>query len=280
MLPELDLPEQLSLCKSLGVTHYVYRPRVIPDDRRAEPYSNWGNHRFDLTPKRLQAEGADISKRLAANDLVSFCTLPDIDTSTSDDELEMHMRGAANAGCQRIRISPVDYSNAVFDYSAKLDEYVLRYKKLIELGYWRGLKIVIEIHVGNAACGVGLTHAIVRDFDPKTLGVILDLPNLSQQGFIDPVLAVSVLAPWIDHCHVGAARRIDDGKDANGFRQTQFEFCPLAEGDLHLPTWLKALSQLKRTIPLVIENFTPNVSAAERLKSSADTIRSAVANLG
>ena len=29
MLPELDFDEQIALCRSLGITRYQYRPRVI-----------------------------------------------------------------------------------------------------------------------------------------------------------------------------------------------------------------------------------------------------------
>jgi len=59
MLPELDFDEQIALCQELGIRYYQYRPRIIPPDQRDKPYSNWGNHKFDLTPERLVREAAN-----------------------------------------------------------------------------------------------------------------------------------------------------------------------------------------------------------------------------
>jgi sugar phosphate isomerase/epimerase len=273
MLPELDFSEQLALCESLDLSYYVYRPRLIPAERRAEAYSNWGNHRFDLTPDRLIAEGATLAKQLSAAGVTPYCTLPEADTSTSDGEWDIHIRGAVAGGCSRIRISPADYPAELFDYDAHLQQIIARYGELISRTKKSGLKTVIEMHVGNIACGPGLVHAIVKNFDPAEIGVIVDLPNLAQQGCLDPTLAVSVLAPWIDHCHVGAARRITVDKDEAGFRQTTHEFCELTEGDLPIPKWIDWMSQLEGAIPLIIEDFSPNVTGADRLRRTAEQVK-------
>lgn len=277
MLSELEFAEQLALCEALNLTYYVYRPRVIPKERRSEAYTNWGNHRFDLTPDRLIAEGALLAADLTAAGVIPYYTLPEADTSTSDDEWEIHMRGAATGECSRIRVSPADYANEVFDYGAHLEQIVARYGELIPRARNAGLKIVIEMHVGNVACSPGLVHAIVRNFDPAEIGVILDLPNLAQQGYVDPALAVSVLAPWLDHCHVGAARRVTANIDDAGFHQSIHEFCDLTEGDLHIPTWIDWLSQLERTVPLIIEDFSPNMTGANRLRRTAKQLKTLLA---
>lgn len=272
MLPELDFDAQLSLCQSLGIQYYVYRPRVIADDLRQERYTNWGNHRFDLTPKRLVDEGEDLSLQLASRGLSPLCTLPEIDTLTLEDELEVHILGAANAGCTRLRLNPPEYSTGWMDYETQLQSFTTGYRQAIRIARTYGIKLVIEMHVMTAACGVGLTHAIVRDFDPNELGVILDLPNLAQQGEIDAALAISVLGPWVDHCHVGAARRIDDGRDRLGCRKIRHEFCQLTDGDLHVPTWIETLAELRRPVPLVVEDFTPNVSGRDRLTRTVEQL--------
>jgi sugar phosphate isomerase/epimerase len=277
MLPELDFSGQLALCKDLDLKYYIYRPRVIPVERRAEPYSNWGNHQFDLTPDRLISEGALLAGQLEAQGVVPYCTLPEADTSTSDEVWEVHIRGAVAGRCSRVRISPVDHPTQLFDYAKHVEEVIARYRSLIPRAKQAGLKVVIEMHVGNAACGPGLVYNVVRNFDPEDLGVIVDFPNLAQQGYVDPVLAVSVLAPWIDHCHLGAARRIPVGKDEFGCLQTEHEFCALNEGDLHIPAWINALASFDRTVPLVIEDFSNNMTGADRLRRSARQARELLA---
>jgi sugar phosphate isomerase/epimerase len=165
----------------------------------------------------------------------------------------------------------------LFDYAAHLDRIVSRYQELVPRAKAAGLKIVIEMHVGNAACAPGLAYAVVRQFDPSQIGIILDLPNLAQHGYVDPVLAISVLGPWIDHCHVGAARRITAGHDQAGFRQSEHEFCGLSEGDLHVPTWIATLAQLERTVPLIIEDFTPAAAGQQRLRRSVGELKAVLA---
>ena len=49
----------------------------------------------------------------------------------------------------------------LFDYAAHLDTAVSRYRELVPRAQQCGLKPVIEMHVGNAACGPGLVHEIV-----------------------------------------------------------------------------------------------------------------------
>ena len=272
MLPELDFGEQLALCQSLGVTHYVYRPRVISPEARDEPYSNWRNHRFDLTPKRLIDEGAELRSQIEQAGMVPYCTMPEADTATDLDQIEMHLQGAAAGGCSRFRLSPQDFPQQLFDFEEHCQSVVATYRKVIDRAKPLGLKVVIEMHVGNMACGPGLVHHILIEFAPEELGVILDLPNLAQQGFVDPILALSVLRPWLDHCHVGGCRRKLGDADALGYRTSEPDFCSLAESDLYVPAWFSALAEFDETVPLIIEDFADGLTGAERLeRTTAET---------
>ncbi|MEX0887069.1 MAG: TIM barrel protein [Phycisphaeraceae bacterium] len=270
MLPELDLDQQIDLCRSLGVTHYVYRPRHIPDGRRHEPYSNWGNHRFDLTPERLAAEGADLARQLRDAGLVPWCTVPRLTADVEDEELELHLAGAAAGGCQRVRIMPTPYpGERVFDFGEYLDQARKDLAGVVERARAHQLKAVIEMHVGTAACSPGLTRLLVQDFDPAHVGVILDLPNFAREGAIRPNLAISVLSDWVDHCHVGGSRRVQGDYDEHGFRKAGQLMCPLTESDMHTPTWVELVASLGREVPLIIEDYTPGVSGAMRLEATA-----------
>jgi len=272
MLSELDFPEQLSLCRSLDLAYYVYRPRIIAADARQEPFSNWRNHRFDLTPQRLLDEGPRLRSEIENAGLVPFCTMPEVDTSTDVDEIEMHLRGASAGGCSRFRLSPQDFPRPVFDFEDHCREVVDVYRQVIDRAQPLGLKVVIEMHVGNMACDPGLVYQILKHFSPDALGVILDLPNLAQQGSIDPVLAISVLQPWLDHCHVGGCRKKTTGKDEFGCAVTEPEFCSLADSDIHLPAWFATLAGVDRSCPLIIEDFADGLTGAERLQRTvADT---------
>lgn len=274
MLPELDFQEQVALCRELGVTHYSLRPRVIADDQRDKPFSPWGNHKFDLTPARLIREGAQLKAQLAAAGLVPFGTVPAATVDQPDDALREHFHGAAAVGAGRVRVATPSYPrNERFDYPRKLDETVAHYRRAVALAKPMGLKIVIETHRGSLAASPALAWNICRHFDPSDLGVIFDLANFNGEGGLVPNLAVCVMDPYIDHVHIGGMHAIYSDYDAHGFRKVEFHMSPLTESHLYMPDWIAALGRLGRAIPLVIENFTPNMTGASRLRQTVGDLK-------
>jgi sugar phosphate isomerase/epimerase len=270
MLPELDFAEQLALCRSLGVTHYTLRPRTIAPEQRDKPYSNWGNHKFDLTPERLVREARSIRRQLDDAGLTPWGTVPTATTADPDDALRPHFEGAAAVGAGRVRVAPEPLPKGAFDYAALLDKVVQRYGQIAALAQSYGLKVVIETHAWSLAASPALAWNIVRHFDPARVGVIFDLPNFAREGNQQPNVGVALLRRWIDHLHVGGSRRVSSTYDALGFRVVKDQFCPLSESDLSFPAWLAALRDAEVTAPLIIEEYTENLPGAQRL---ADTVR-------
>ncbi|MCC6580516.1 MAG: sugar phosphate isomerase/epimerase [Phycisphaeraceae bacterium] len=273
MLPELDLDEQLALCAKLGVTHYCARPRVVPEAQVGQPWSNWGNHKFDLTPKRLAAEATAIRGKILHAGLVPFGTVPALYLTDADDELMLNIKGCADLGAGRIRVAMPLYPSEPFDYDAELRKQVDGYRRVVGLAKPLGVKIVIETHCGTIACSPALAMNICRHFDPSELGVIMDIANYTIEGGIAPHLAVSVLGPYIDHVHIGGARSTFGEYDALGFRRPAYVMAPITEVNTHIPSWIKALAQSGRKVPLVIEDYTANKPGPLRLSDTAIALR-------
>ena len=270
MLPELDFDEQLALCARLGVTHYVFRPRYIPEGKRDQPYHSHGNHKFDLTPERLRDEGQRLGQQVRDAGLVPFGTVPALTSDADPETIELALEGAAAAGCGNVRLAPQPYPRQqLFDYNAFNGTLLEQYGRATELARSFGIKLVIEMHAGNVAITPGLAWQIVRHFDPRELGVIIDLPNFAREGAVNPWLCISVLADWVDHCHFGGNRRVQGEYDEHGFRQGGAMMCPLTESDISIPEWVRALAALEREVPLIVEDFTANMSGATRLEIDA-----------
>ncbi len=194
MLPELDFPEQISLCRELGITCYQFRPRYIPPEHRNQPYSNWGNHKFDLTPQRLLDEGPRLRAQLEAANMHPHGTVPAVSIDAPDDTLLLHLRGAQVSGAGRIRCQPPTYPQKIFDYPAYLDATIARYRDVItRLARPLGVKLLIETHNQSAAASPTLAWNIVRHFSPTDLSVIFDIAyNFNLEGELRPSLAVSI----------------------------------------------------------------------------------------
>ena len=273
MLPELDFQQQIELCRKARVSHYSWRPRIIPPDQRDKPPSPWGRHEFDLTPKRLLEQATELRSRLEDAGLTSFGTLPSASVQQTDDELKIHFEGAAAVAAGRVRVGPLTYPAGSFDYGELLHKTIERYGQVVDIARRFGQKIVIETHCRSQATSPALALNICEAFDPSALGVIFDINNFMIEGGLQPNLAVAVLNKYIDHCHVGAARRTDGERDAMGFRTDAFEMCSLPDGDMHMPTWVRALHDAGLRVPLIIENFATHAPSAQCLAESADQLR-------
>lgn len=272
MLPELDFAEQLALCKKLRVSHYSIRPRIIPAEQRGKPWGNWGNHKFDLTPDRLLAEAKQIRKQLDDAGIIPFGTVPGASVNDSDDVLKVHLEGSAAVGAGRVRVAPLPVPREPFDYNALVARTVEGYQRVVNLARPLKQKIVIETHCFSLAASPALALNICRHFKPEELGTIFDLANFNIEGNYQPDLAVAVLGAYIDHVHIGGSRRQSGAYDANGFRQVTTQMCPITEADLYMPGYIKALHAAGRRVPLMVENFTENVTGAARLTESATAL--------
>ena len=280
MLPEVDFAEQIELCASAGVKFYQYRPRIIPEAQRGKPYSPWGNHKFDLTPQRLAREGAELTRRLRDAGMEPWGTVPSVDIDKPDDEIRLHLEGAALAEAKCVRVGPPGYPAEPFDYAAVLDHMVERYGEIIEkLSGPMGIKLIVETHNRSLATSPALAWNIVHHFPPDRIGVIFDMPNFAIEGEIKPTLAVSVLRDHIDCCHVGGSRRVITGTDPLGFKTLGNAMCPVTESDLHVPTYIRTLHAAGIDPPLIIEDFTASMTGADRLRATAQALHRVLATL-
>jgi sugar phosphate isomerase/epimerase len=275
MLPEMDFEAQVALCASLGVRYYQYRPRVIPADAVGKPFSYWGNHRFDLTPKRLLAEGAALTRKLADAGLAPWGTVPDASIDEPDSVIRLHLEAAAAAGAGRVRLGPTGIPDAPFDYRALLARVVRRYTEIIEtMARPLGIRIIVETHAQSLASGPALAWNIVQSLPPADIGVIFDIANFAREGAVNPRLAVSVLREYIDCIHIGASRRVTTGIDEKGLRKIAFQFCSFEEGDLPVRDWVAALAEAGVTAPYIIEDYATDLDGPGRLRRAAKTLTS------
>ncbi len=66
MTPELTLEEQAALLQRLGFDGIEWRVRRVSDEQRGKGFSEWGEHKNDLTPENF-AEDAARMKQVAAD---------------------------------------------------------------------------------------------------------------------------------------------------------------------------------------------------------------------
>lgn len=267
MLPELDFEEQITLCAALGLRYYQYRPRVIAEAQRSQPYSSHGNHKFDLTPQRFLQEGAALTAQLRKAGLEPWGTLPSANINDPDETLRLHLEGAAHAEARCVRIGPPPCPGKPFNYTELLERVIRRYEVIVQtLARPLGIKIIIETHCNSLVTSPGLAWAICRHFDPRELGVIFDIANFTREGEVRPNLAVSVLRDYIDCVHLGGGQHVVGEVDALGCNVVTVQPAAFDKSDLHIPSWLNALQAAGVKAPIIIEDFTPQMTGAGLLR--------------
>ena len=274
MLPELDIDDQIALCTSVGVTHYCFRPRPIPQTQVGKAWGNWGNHKFDLTPERLLKEGKEFKKKFDDAGMTIFGCVPlGTVADRTDEEMKLNLEGAALVGAGRIRLQPEVYPKGPFDYQAYLEKQIEGYARAVAMAKPYGIKWVIETHCRGAATSPGLALNLCKSFSPDEVGTILDIANFNIEGFVQPNLAIAVLGDYIDHVHIGGGRTLDGEYDEFGFRKAGHRQTAITDSDMHMPSWIAALHEAGRDVPLVIEDYTPEKTGTLRLTETATALR-------
>lgn len=246
MLPEIDFDEQIELCVSLGIRAYQFRP------------------------ERLLAEGKALSLKLARAGLAPWGTLPRIRVDDTDEAIALHLRGAAEVRAGRMRLDPPLLPPGPFDCRAFIDQAAARYEEVARrLAKPLGIRLLVQTRAGSIAASPGLAWALVGRLDPREIGVILDLASLAREGELAPGLAVSALRDFIDCAHVGGSRRVVAGSDERGCKRLEHQFCSMEESDLHIPSWIAALQAAGISPPLIVEDLSPGMSGADKLRRGA-----------
>ena len=196
--------------------------------------------------------------------------MPALSVEADDETIKRDLEGAAVAEARCIRVSPPRYPSQPFDYEELLKRTIDRYGVVIEkYAAPLGLRVIIETHRGSLATSPGLALNLCRPFPPERIGVIFYMANFTGEGEINPVLAVSVLRDYIDCVHIGGGRRAIAGEDALGCKKMAMQWASLPDSDLHVPTWLRALRDAEVDPPLIIEDFSVEMTGARRLTRCA-----------
>ena len=284
MIPELDLRETVELLARLGFHGVEWRTRRIPDSKRNEPFSFWGNHKNDLTPERFLKEAHAIRKLCDDQNLRIVALAPQ---ARADQLDEVKLLADAAAECSfcgptgsaavsgqsvMVRIgAPSGYDGSV-PYPALYQQAVDAYGKALEITRARRVKILMEIHGGTIMVSASLAQRILANFDPKEIGAIYDPQNMVMDGFETPQMGMELLGPYLAHAHIGARRPLASVPDAQGDVKWTWEGCPLGAGLLNMAALFKAFRAVGYRGYYSLEDFRPG-PAEPKLRESLEYLK-------
>ncbi|MBN1807671.1 MAG: sugar phosphate isomerase/epimerase [Planctomycetes bacterium] len=254
ILPELDLDETIAEVSKAGYEAIEWRCKDVPEDKKNDPYSYWGNVRNDMSPERVRKDGAEIARKcrdagLECFSLASYCSV------LHADDVKACAEAAAAIGAKGFRVGPPHYGGDI-NYNELYDMAVKAYETAIGIARPLGLRVLVETHMGNITPSCGLTHRILANFAPEDIGVIYDPGNLVTEGYENYQMGLELLGGYLNHVHVKnqcwkIAETLPDGTD----KWTSGN-CPLKKGCVDWRRVIKTLKSVGFDGILSVEDFS------------------------
>jgi len=277
MLPDLTMQEQAALLQGLGYDGIEWRVRRVPESRRGQGYSPWGEHKNDLTPESFAANAAAM-KQVAADHGLAIAGIASNPTADDLEQIVLLAEGAAACEAPFIRVGAPRLYDRTVNYHVLYRETVEAFGAALEAVEGSGVKLCLEIHGGTIHPSASLAHRIVSHFPPERICVIYDPQNMVSDGYETTELGLELLDQYVGHCHVGGHRPVEKGRDGSGTREWEWPGCPMADGLYSYPRMLAKLKAMGYGHFISVEDFR-DVPAEDKLREGITYLRAVEARL-
>lgn len=262
MLPEYEPEEAVALLAEVGYQGVEWRvTRRVLDPAAAPSY--WQNNRCTIHIDTVDAEAAALAD-LTARAGLEVPALGTYMAATDCDAIDRAMRAARAMGCPRIRVSPPRYDR-VIGYRRLFAETLAAYTDVERLARQHGVQACLEIHPGNICSSPSLAHRLVRHFDPRFVGVILDPGNMVYEGYEDWRMGMELLGPYLAHVHLKNSQWRRVGTRPTGEAVWQPAAAAIDEGIVDLRQFIADLCAVGYTGWCSFEDFSAG-STREKLE--------------
>jgi len=267
MIPDLTPEEAAPALAAAGYDGVEWRITHVPEERRNEPPSFWGNNLCTLAPTEDEARRACSlaeSAGLAIPNLGTYIAVGDLAAT------EEAMRFAQVAGSPHIRVGVGSPQTASYAECFAAAKAFLTEVESLALQY--GVKALVEIHHRTICPSASLTHQLVSHFDPEAVGVIYDPGNMVYEGFEDYRIGIELLGPYLAHVHLknSAFTRPEGG----GVWMACW--APLEDGVVNFPQLFDTLRAAGYEGWLSMEDFSSTRPSRETLRHNLAFIKNLI----
>ncbi len=246
--------------------------------RKAQGHVLPENVAEDLPRAVEAAHAAGLKVEMITTDIVSV----------RDPHAEKLLRAASKAGVKFYRFGSWNYDHKL-GILGTLEKMRPDFRELAALNASLGIHGAIQNHSGaRVGSAVWDLHYLLKDLDPRVIGVQYDIRHGVCEGGQSWPLAIRLLAPWI---------RCTDIKDFRWKQspgKAEVDNTPLGEGIVPLDAYLKLLKELKISGPMSMhleyppfeKNPTPLTKAGQiaqfgpAMKKDLDVLNAAMARNG
>lgn len=268
MLPDLTPEAAAPLLKQHGYEGVEWRVTTVPEDRRQEKPSFWGNNLCTFAPTLEEAERARHISQDTGLDIPGLGTYINVG---DEEATENAMRFAQVCGARQVRVGVGSMEDGV-SYAEKFEAAKRFLTGVQALAKQYNIRAVIEIHHKTIVCSASLARRLVSHFDPEWIGVIHDAGNMVNEGYEHYRLGLELLGPYLYHVHIkNAAYQFPEG---GGLWEPKW--APLENGVVNWQDLFKALKSVGYNGWLGLEDFSGQRPTEEALKFNAEFLREVI----
>lgn len=263
ILPDLTPEEAVPEIAAAGFDGVEWRVTGVPEARKADAPSFWGNNRCTLAPTIPEAERA----RSLAD--AAGLAIPSLGTYVAAGDLEATeaaMEFALTCGAPQFRVLTHGADQFGGSYTEAFDATRSFLADVAPMARERGVKALVEIHMNTIAPSASLARRLVDGFDPECIGVLHDAGNMAFEGFESYPMGLELLGPYLAHVHMknAAYRRPRDGGVA------RCTFSPFEDGVVDFDALFTALRDAGYNGWVSVEDFSNARPSREALHHAHD----------
>lgn len=259
MLPDLTPEDAARELHDAGYQGVEWRVTNVPESRRSEAPSFWGNNLCTFAPTEAEAQRARAitdTHKLATPGLGTYIDVGDLAA------VENAMKFAQICGAGQIRVSagrwPVDNRT----YTEMYTDARNFLHGVQDLSKTYSVKGLVEIHHATIIPSASLAARLVEGFDPAHIGVIHDAGNMAHEGYEHYRIGLELLGDYNAHVHVknGAWKRPNEG----GVWKS--DWAPLDDGTVNFDALFSALKSVGYAGWVGVEDFSNIRPSSEALR--------------
>jgi sugar phosphate isomerase/epimerase len=269
MLPDLRPEEAAAELKASGYNGVEWRVTTVPETRKSEAASFWGNNYCTLEPTVADAKRAKALAEqygLEQPGIGTYISLGDMNAVKAARDF------CQTAGIKQFRIGLNNFDGGYLEHFKKAQAFIADVTRFLE---GSDIKALLEIHHRTIVPSAGLMHRLISPFDPASIGVIYDPGNMAYEGFEDYRMGIELLGPYLSHVHLKNAKT-----QASDSGLWTFTWAPLEEGVVDFDALLSALKEVNYNDWLVLEDFSNVRPSREALNYNIQFIKDKLQKAG
>lgn len=270
--PEYSIDECLDKLKEFGYDGVEFRVYDTPEEVKNSDPSYWSYNKCTVELKTIEEDASDLLSKCSERGL-EICALATYLTVGQAEEIERVLKAAKAMNCPRIRVNAPGY-NKKKNYNDILENAIKDIKVLESLSKKYGIKINLEMHMGNIIPSASAAYRLVSSFDPKNIGIIYDVGNMVHEGYEEYKMGLEILGEYLDHIHIKNAKSsiketLDDGTDI-----WNVQWSSLKSGQVNFRKFFNAVREFGYDGYLSFEDFSGDEDTEGKLRSNINYIKS------